>query len=88
MVVVVVSQTAVFFRQTTAEGHVDLATDNRLDANLLSLPIEFNSAKHVPVIRYRDGGLIEVFDLLNQWLDLIGAIQKAKLGVEVKMYEG
>ncbi len=88
MVVVVVCQSAVLFRQPTAAGHVGLATNNWLDANLLSLAIELNSAKHVPVIRHRDGGLIERLDLADQRIDLIGTVQEAELGVEMKVYKG
>jgi hypothetical protein len=39
------------------------------------------------VIGYGDGWLAKRFDLLNQRIDLIRAVEKTELGVQVKVNE-
>ena len=70
-----------------AGREIGLASDDGLDAGGLGLGEEFDRAEHIAVIGHRDrghAGLLRVFD---QRTDLVGAVEQAVLGMNVKMNE-
>ena len=66
---------------------VDLTTDDRLDAVADRLAIEFHRAEHVAVIGHGDGRLLERLDTLEQFVDLVGAVQETVFSMAMKMNE-
>ena len=87
MVVVIMCEVTAVLVQAAAGSHVGFAANDRFDPEFFRLAIELDRAEHVTVIGYRDGGLAERFDLLNQRIDLIRPVEKAELGVDVEMNE-
>ena len=87
MIVVVMSEAAVFGSQATARRHVGFAADDGLDAGVFGFSVELDGAEHVAMVGHRHGRLIERFDLLNERLDLIRAVQETELGMEMEVDE-
>ena len=73
--------------QAAAGSHVGFAPNDRFHPEFFRLAIELDRAEHVTVVGYRNAGLAEGFDSLNQRLDLIRPVEKAEMGVEVEMNE-
>lgn len=88
MVIIIMRKTAVLLGMSTAERHVGFTADDRLDAHLFGLAIKLDRPEHIAMVRHGHSGLIERFNLPDQRLNLIGAIEETELGVEVKMHEG
>jgi hypothetical protein len=78
--------TAVLVQSATG-SHVGLAADDRFHPGIFRFTIELDCTEHVAVIGYGDGWLAKRFDLLNQRIDLIRAVEKTELGVQVKVNE-
>src|SRR5262245_5331164 len=83
MVVIVVRESTVFLGMSTAEGHVRLAADDGFHSCFFGLSIELNRAEHVAVVRHGYGRLTKSLDLLDQRLNLIGAVEEAELRMQV-----
>jgi hypothetical protein len=66
---------------------VDFAADDRLDAVTDRLAVKFHSAEHVAVVGHGNGRLPERFDAIEQFVDLVRAIQQTIFGVTVEMNE-
>ena len=88
MVVVVVCKAAVFGGKTTARSHVGFTPDDGFDPCFFCFAVELDGPEHVAMVGHRHGRLTKGFDLLDQGLNLIGAVQQTELGVEMKMHEG
>ena len=67
--------------------HVELAAEDRLDAGLLGRQVEVDCAEEVPVIGERDRREPELLCLLDQLLELCGAVEQAVLGMHVQVDE-
>src|SRR4030095_10319837 len=67
--------------------HVELAAEDRLDAGLLGSEVEVDRAEEVAVIGERDGGEAKLLRLVDQLVELGGAVKQAVLGVDVEMDE-
>jgi len=76
------------FGKAGVGGQVDLAADDRLDAGLLALEIEFNRAEHVAVVGDGQGLHAGLLGLGNQVLNPNGAVQERVLTVQVQVDEG
>ncbi len=68
--------------------HVNLATDDGLDAVFFRRLDEFNDAIHVAVVRNGDGGHVHFLRLLHQLFDPNRAVEQRIFGVLMKMNEG
>lgn len=88
MIVIVMGEAAVFLGMSTAKRHVGFTADDRPDAHLFGFAIKLHRAEHVAMIRHRHRRLVERFDLPDQRLNLIGAVEKTELGMKMKMDEG
>ena len=88
MIVVVVGEAAVFGSEATAGRHVGFAADDRFDACFFGFAVELDRPEHVAMVGHRHGRLIERFDLLDERLDLIRAVEQTELGMEMEMNEG
>ena len=73
--------------EATARGHVGFAADDGFDAGILGFAVELDGPEHVAMVGHGHGRLIERFDLLDERLDLIRAVQETVLGMEVEMDE-
>ena len=73
--------------EPAARRHVGFAADDRLDPGFSGLSVKLHRPEHVAVIGHRDGWLPERLHLLHQGVDLVGAVEKAVLGVEMEMNE-
>ncbi len=69
-------------------GDVDLAPDERLDAQLPRLPVELDDARERAVVRERDGRHLEPRGLLHESGDPARAVQDRVLRVDVQVDEG
>ena len=87
VIVVVVRQPAVLLGMPTAERHVGFAADDGFDADFFRFAVELDGAEHVAMIGHRHSRLSEGLDLLNQRLNLIGAVEETELGVQMQMDE-
>src|SRR6476661_9218587 len=87
VIVIVVCQPAVLLGMPTAERHVGFAADDGFDADLFRFAVELDGAEHVAMIGHRHGRLSEGLDLLNQRFNLIGAVEKTELGVQMQVDE-
>lgn len=88
MIVIVMRETAVFLGMSAAECHVGLTADDRFDARFFGFAIELDRAEHIAMVRHCHSRLIERLDLSDQRLDLICAVEKTELRVEVEMDKG
>ena len=88
MIVVVVGKTAVFLRVPAAQRHVGFAADDGFDACIVGFAVELDGPEHVAMVCHGHSRLAKRFDLLDERLDLIRAVQEAELGMEVEMNEG
>src|SRR5580704_12885301 len=70
-----------------ARREIGLASDDGLDAGGLGLGEEFDRAEHIAVIGHRDRGHAGLLGVLDQRTDLVGAVEQAVLGMNVKMNE-
>ena len=86
MVIIVVGERP-FPVVTTSRGQVCLAADDWFHAGCLGLLKEVHRAKHVAVIGDGDGWHAEALHLLDQWINLIRAVEEAILRVEMKVDE-
>src|SRR5947208_2877559 len=68
-------------------GDVELAAEDRLDASLLRREIEVDRPEEVAVVRQRDRGQAQILRLLDELLELRGAVEEAVLGVDVEVNE-
>src|SRR5205085_7962018 len=66
---------------------VELAPEDRLDRRFLRREIEIDAAEEVAVVGERERLETEVLRLLDQLLNLRGAVEEAVLGVDVEMHE-
>ena len=73
--------------EAAGRRHVDLATDDRLDAVAHRFAIKLDGAEHVAVIGHGHGRLLERFDALEELVNLVRAIQQAIFGMTVKVNE-
>src|SRR5262249_14575823 len=64
---------------------VELAAEDRLDAGLLRGVVEIDRAEEVAVIRERDGRELQLLGLVDQLLELGGAIEQAVLRMHVQV---
>jgi hypothetical protein len=87
MIIIVMREAAVFLGMSTAECHISFTADDRLDTRLFGFTIKLDRAEHVAMVRHRHSRLIERLDPLDQWPNLIRAIEETELGVEMKMDE-
>ena len=81
-------KTAVFGSEAAAWSHVGFATDYRFDACIFGFPVELDSSEHVAMVGHGHGRLAKGLYLLDQRLDLVRAVQKTELGMEVEMNKG
>ena len=88
MVVVVVCKATVFSGKTTARSHVGFTPDNGFDPCFFCFAVKLDGSKHVPMIGHCYSGLAKGFNLLDERLDLIRAVEQTVLGVKMKMHEG
>ena len=88
MIVVVVGKTAVLLRVPATQRHIGFAADDGFDACIVGFAVELDGPEHVAMVGHGHSRLAKRFDLLHQRLDLIGAVEEAELGVQVKMNEG
>lgn len=88
MVVIVVCEPTIFLRMSASERHVGFTPDNWFDANLLRFPIELHGTEHVAMVGHGHGRLVKRFDLFDERLDLIRAVEETELCVEMKVDEG
>lgn len=86
-VIIVIVREETFPLPAVAWGEVRFASDNGFDSLSLRLLIEFNGAKEVPVVGHGHGGLPEISDLIDQWVELVCAIKQAVMGVQMKVDE-
>src|SRR5207247_10721038 len=68
-------------------GDVERAAEGRLEAGLLSREIEVDRPEEVAVVRQRDRGQAQILRLLDELLELRGAVEEAVLGVDVEVNE-
>ena len=68
-------------------GHIHLAADNWLDTGRTGLLVKFDGAEHIPMIRHGQSRHSESGRLLNQFVDRVGAIQEAVMGMTMQMNE-
>ena len=88
MIVVVVGEAAVFGSEATARGHVGFAADDGFDACIFGFAVELDGPEHVAMVGHGHSRLTKRFDLLDERLDLIRAVQETELGVEMEVHEG
>ena len=88
MVVVVVCKAAIFGGKTTSRSHVGFTPDDGFDPCFFCFAVKLDGSKHVSMIGHRYSGLAEGFNLLDERLDLIRAVEQTVLGVKMKMHEG
>ena len=86
MIVVVVGQQA-FALSPAAGSEIGFAPDDGLHPVGSGLFVEIYGAEEVAVVRDGERGLLKVPDLSEKWIQLIGAVQQAVLGVEVQVNE-
>ena len=84
MVIAVLSRPLFSVKSRTGR-HIDLASDDRLDACLFCRLIKIDHAVHDAVIGYGRAVHSKLFDALYIFFDLIGAVQQRILGVDVQM---
>ena len=70
-----------------ARRHVELGAEDRLDPRFLGGEVEIDPAEKVAVVGERDGRELEVLGLLDQLLELGGAVEQAVLRVHVEVDE-
>ena len=70
-----------------ARRDVELAADDRLDAGLLGRQVEIDRAEQIPVVGQRDRREAQLLRLLDELLELGGAVEQAVLGVNVQVDE-
>ncbi len=70
-----------------ARRDVELAAEDRLDPGLLRGEIEVDRAEEVAVIGQGDRGELELLGLVDQLLELGGAVEQAVLGMHVQVDE-
>ena len=68
-------------------GDVELAAENRLDARLLRRLVEVDRAEEVPVVGERERGKVQVLRLLDEPLELGGAVEETVLRMDVEVDE-
>src|SRR6185295_15523499 len=61
--------------------------DDRLDPRALHLVVERDRPVHIAVIGHRNGARPEILRPLHQWFYLNRAIEKAEVGVKMKVYK-
>ena len=66
---------------------VELAADDGLDAGFRRRLVEVDRAEEIAVVGERDGRELEVLGLLDEFLELRGAVEEAVLGMDVQMDE-
>lgn len=88
MIVIIMREAAVFLGMPTAECHVGLTADNRLDSYLFGFAIKLDGAEHIAMVGHRHSRLIERLDLPDQRLNLVCAVEETELCVEMKVHEG
>ena len=86
MIIIVVGEPAVLC-VAASRCHVGFTSDDRFDAGVLGLSVELDGSEHVAVIGHGHGRLSERFDLLDERIDLIRAVEKTVLGMEMEMDE-
>ena len=70
-----------------AGGHIDLASDDGVNALRLAGSVKINGAVHHAVIRDGAGSLPHLLDALRQVADAAGAVQKAVFRMYMQVYE-
>jgi hypothetical protein len=70
-----------------AGRNVDLATEDRLDLESLSLSVELDRAAHDAMIGQREGIHLALASPRQQSRDFAGGVEDAVLGVNVQMNE-
>ncbi len=88
MIVIVVRESAVFLGVAAAGRHIGFTADDGFDPVRLGFLIKLNRAKQVAMVGHGHGRHAEGFDLLYERFDLIGAVEKTELGVQMQMDEG
>ncbi len=63
--------------------HIDLATEDRLDARSVGFTVKFHGAKHVAVVSHRQGWHLAGHGALDQVADLNGAIEETVLTMKM-----
>jgi hypothetical protein len=71
-----------------AQCHIGFAADDGLDAVFFRFPVKLDGPEHIAVIRHRDGRLSEGFHSLYERFNLVGAVEKTELGVQMQVHEG
>jgi hypothetical protein len=66
-------------------GNIDFAADNGLDPFFSGRLVELDGSEEIPVIGHGYGLHAGLPDLLHEWRDLVCPIQKAILGVDMKV---
>lgn len=83
---VIIGMNAVaLFVEPASRGEVDFTSDDRLQAGLFGLLVEFDRPEEVPMVGDGDCGHPEILGGRNQRIDLVGPIQKAVFGMEMKV---
>src|SRR5687767_1316600 len=70
-----------------ARRHIDLASEDGIDASLLGLIVEGHGGKHVAVFRDRHSRHLEFSGAVEHLADAAGAVQERELRVQVQMDE-
>ena len=84
---VVVAVDAVDLVKAGAGGDIDLAADDGADARGNGGVIKLHTAVHDAVVGDGDGGLAQLLDAVEQFVDAAGAVQQAVLCVQVQVGE-
>ena len=84
----IVREAAVFLGVAAAQCHIGFAADDGFDAVFFRFPVKLDGAEHIAVIRHRYGRLSEGFHSLYERFNLVGAVEKTELGVQMQVHEG
>ena len=75
-----------FFVEAGAAGDVGLAAEDRLDALLVGLLVEFDGAEHVAVVGDRQGGHFVLLGQVDDGIETAGTVKERVLAMGMQMH--